>query len=207
VPDDDDPEAQARQRLLRRAAVITAAVVVVAFVATILVVSQHGSSAPAAADTAGTELSISVTPFSALPTPSASPLPVPHPVAPKTTAPPPTHAAIQPLTNWLDDGGRAALTRTAAAASGLETGFDGKSPAEVRSACLAVGSSISALAGVGPLPGASQPWSAALAQLTTASTECVSGVDTKSATLLAKAQQDAKAGYAAATQALTAARD
>jgi hypothetical protein len=207
VSDDDDPEAQARQRLLRRAAAITAAVVIVAFVATIVVVNHHGSSAPAAPDAAGEELSISVTPFSALPAPSSSPLASPHPAVPKTTAPATGHAAAKPLTNWLDDGGRAALTRTAAAASELESGLGGKTPAEVRSACLAVGSSINTLSGVGPLPGATQPWAAALAQLTTASNECVIGVDTKSAELLAKSQRDAKAGYAAATQALTAARD
>lgn len=184
---------------------------VLVVIAVIIVALTRSNASTAKPDAAGQEVAVSATPFPSL-TPPAS---ISAPAPPAATAPTTAAAAASPtsavvksqseLTTWLHAGGQAALSHASAAAAQLETAVSGKSPTQLKAACADIQSAVSDARSVGPLPGAQTTWAGALSEVSNASSECIQGVDTGSASELAQAQRDAKAGIADAEAALAAA--
>jgi hypothetical protein len=196
---------------LRRAVPFAGGLVLIV-IAVVIVALTRSNASTSKPDAASQEVPVSATPFPSLTAPATTPVPS-VPASPAATgsasaAASPTSAAVKSqseLTTWLRAGGQSALSRASAAAAQLETAVSGKSPTALTAACADIQTAVNQARAVGPLPGAQTTWAGALTEVSNASSECIHGVDTGSASELAQAQRDAKAGIADAESALAAA--
>jgi hypothetical protein len=130
-----------------------------------------------------------------------APVPTAEASAPVTSAAPTEDPTVAALSAWTHGGGIDKLDAITTALGQLAAG--GSDPTAVRAACIQLTVAVSAAKVFKPIPEADvqQHWAAALSDLSSASVDCVAGIDSSNNDTIRKSASEINDGTAEISQA------